>query len=986
MKKLILSIMMSFMAISIALGQQTITGNVSDENGVALVGASVVEVGTNNGVVADFDGNFSITVGDDASLSVSFLGYKTQVVEVGNSTSIDVVLAEGNQLDEVVVTGYGTESRRLLTDNIASLKSEDISEIPTPNVFNTFAGKVAGVQVTQTNGKVESGFNFRIRGQASISASSQPLYVLDGIPLITYNESSNGAATNPLITLSPNEIESIDILKDASAASIYGAQGANGVVIITTKKGKAGKAKFNLNVSNGVSNPSNYRDWMNAAEYVEIFLEAGANGYNAGIDFTGFIESRFDRYSDGTWRQGTYDTDWEKIALVEGSVQDADFSVSGGSESTNYFFSVAYNETEGIIHGNSLDKISARANISTDITDKLSLSFNLGYGRTDIDRVANDNAFVTPLQAIAQAPISPAFVDGEPFRNTVYANYLLEDKYANYNTIIRRNTGKVQADLDLFSGLKFTSAFAYDLYGQSEDQFRGSLTPFMSTNGSGYASNATTENYVVTNYLTYDFVNDYSKLNVTAGTELNKSKRRFSSVSGEQFPSDDFQTIASAAEIVSGTSSFTSYSFVGYFARAAYNIQDKYLFKAGIRRDGSSRFGENVQFGTFPSFSAGWILTNEDFLGDNDVLSFLKLRGSWGEVGNAAIGNFAALGLFGATSYNQRPGLQPTQPANQDLSWETTVQTDISVQFGLLDDKITGELTFYNKDTEDLLFGEPIPASSGFTSLTKNIGAVKNSGIEFLLNTVNVSNDDFSWTSSLNLATNENEVVTLPNGEDAISGRNILREGEPISAFYLVRYAGVNPDNGNALFLDENGVSTESYSSAYRVIAGNPFPDFIGGLTNNLSYKNWNLSFTFSAEFGASIYNGGGRFQSTAGDWFDNQTRDQLRRWRQPGDITDVPAAAIAGGNGTQHSTRYLQDGDFIRLKDLNVSYDIPSSYLQGVGLENARVYLSGINLLTITDYDGYDPESRGDASGVGQTFYSAPAPRTVSLGVNLTF
>mgnify|MGYP003303966439 FL=1 len=222
---------------------------------------------------------------------------------------------------------------------------------------------------------------------------------------------------------------------------------------------------------------------MNAAEYVEIFLEAGANGYNAGIDFTGFIESRFDRYSDGTWRQGTYDTDWEKIALVEGSVQDADFSVSGGSESTNYFFSVAYNETEGIIHGNSLDKISARANISTDITDKLSLSFNLGYGRTDIDRVANDNAFVTPLQAIAQAPISPAFVDGEPFRNTVYANYLLEDKYANYNTIIRRNTGKVQADLDLFSGLKFTSAFAYDLYGQSEDQFRGSLTPFMSTNG-----------------------------------------------------------------------------------------------------------------------------------------------------------------------------------------------------------------------------------------------------------------------------------------------------------------------------------------------------------------------------------------------------------------------------------------------------------------------------------------------------------------------
>ena len=253
------------------------------------------------------------------------------------------------------------------------------------------------------------------------------------------------------------------------------------LLLLQQKKGKAGKAKFNLNISRGVSNPSAYRDWMNAAEYIEIFSEAARNTFNAGADFTGFVQARFDRYSNGTWQQGTYDTDWEKIALVEGSVQDADFSVSGGSDNTNYFFSVAYNETEGIVLGNGLDKISARANISTAVTDKLTLNFNLSYGRTDIDRIANDNAFVTPLQAIAQAPISPAFVDGEPFTNTVYANFLLEDKYANYNTIIRRNTGKVSADLDLFSGLTFTSEFAYDLYGQSEDQFRGSLTPFMST-------------------------------------------------------------------------------------------------------------------------------------------------------------------------------------------------------------------------------------------------------------------------------------------------------------------------------------------------------------------------------------------------------------------------------------------------------------------------------------------------------------------------
>ena len=997
MKKILLSFSFSIVFITILAGQKTVTGVVVDEIGVPLPGASVVEVGTTNGVSTDFDGNYTIDVGQNSSLEFSFVGYGSIIIQVGEQDKIDVTLNPSNELAEVVVVGYGSQKKVTLTDNVARVTSEDLSDVPTPNLFNAITGRVAGVQINQTNGKVEAGLNFRIRGQSSISAGSDPLYVLDGVPLINDDESSNGAPTNPLITLNPSEIESIDILKDASAASIYGSRGANGVVIITTKKGRSGEASFNINFSNGFSSPAKTRDWMNADEYIEIFTEAAENGLAYGGwpgNGAAYVESRFDRYSDYTWQEGAYDTDWEKIALVDGHTRDADISMSGGSEKTNYYFSVSYNDTKGIVRGNELKKINARTNVSHNFSDKFSLSMNLGFNRSKIDRIANDNAFVTPLQAIAQAPISPAFLDGEPFSNTVYPNFLLEDKYGFFTTIIRRATGKISGDYQIIPNLKFTSSFAFDSFAQTEDQFRGSKTPFQSTNGEGTATNVQTENYIFSNYLTYDknFGEDHI-LNAVLGTEYNESNRRFTSVQGEQFPTDDFQTLSSAAEITSGSGSTTAYSFLSYFSRVTYSFKNKYLLKLGLRYDGSSRFGKNAQYGTFPSFSAGWILSEEDFIADNGLINFLKFRASWGQVGNAEIGNFASRGLFGGVSYNQRPGIAPIQAENAQLSWESSAQTDISLQFGILENKISGEITYYNKDTDNLLFDQPLPLSSGASSITKNIGRLKNSGLEFLLDTKNIVKEDFNWKTSFNVGINTSEVVTLPGGNDVINSRNILREGEPLYSFYLPEYAGVDSQNGDALYYlntDENGTlnksTTNEYTDAKRIVAGNPLPEFIFGLTNTLNYKNFDFTLIFQGEFGASIYNSAGRFQSANGDWFDNQTKDQLNRWQNPGDETDVPQARLGWSNGTGHSTRYLEDGDFIRLRNLTVGYNFSEKINERLKLKNGRVYLSGFNLLTFTNYSGYDPESRTDAGGIGQVFYSAPAARTLSIGLNLGF
>lgn len=988
-------------------GQETsISGLVTDSGGIPLPGVNIVLKGTTNGVQSDFDGKYSISAGEGETLTFSYLGQKTVERIVSSSNTLDVQMEEdASQLDDVVVVGYGTQSKRTLTDAISRLSSDDIKDVPNPNLQNALVAKAAGVQVTQTNGKAEGGINIRVRGAASVSGGTQPLYVLDGIPLIDptggIDDIGNGADTNPLLTLSANEIESIDILKDASSAAIYGARGANGVVLITTKRGKQGKAKFNVNLAQGFSQPTNKRKWLNSAQYVELFTEAAINGLGEE-DGRAEVEGTFDFLSGGTdWRTGEVDTNWSDEAFQNGFNTDADFSVSGADAKTSYFFSGAYNNTIATIRDNEFERITARTNVSHQFNDKFKAGMNLSFSRSEVDRIANDNQFATPLQAIAQSPLSPArLADGSPNPGTLYGNFLLDAENAFFNTVVRRTIGKVFGEYTLIPELKLNSDFSYDIYSQTEDNFRGQKALFQSTNGQAFGSDLNSESYTFSNYFTFDKrIAERHNLNAVIGTEYINYNRRAISVTSQQFASDDLNTVSGGAEVTEGTGIELRSTFLSYFARATYSLDDKYLFKASVRRDGSSRFGENIRFGTFPSLSAGWIMSEESFLKDSNILSFLKLRGSWGQLGNAEIGgDYPSLFLFSGVSYNQRPGLAPIQPGNSNLTWETTELTDFGLEFGLFDSKISGELGYYVKDTKDLLFSVPLVPSSGAATINQNIGTLRGTGVEFALNTRNIETENFTWTSNFNISTNTTELQSLPNSDaDIINGLNINRVGETVAAFYLREYAGVDPENGDALyFLNTENTdgsldrgTTNNINDAQRIVAGNPFPELFGGLTNTILYKGIDLSFTFQGEWGASIYNNAGRFQSVSADFYDNQSIDQLTRWQQPGDITKVPQARLFGSNGTAQSTRFLAEADFIRLRNFTLGYSLPNSVIDKMGLTKLRIYTAGLNLLTFTSYPFEDPEARADvndSNNPGQTFYSAPPNRVITLGLNINF
>ncbi|QBN17582.1 SusC/RagA family TonB-linked outer membrane protein [Flavobacterium nackdongense] len=979
--------------VQIASAQEIkVKGKVTDHAGLPIPGANVLVKGTKTVAETGLDGDFTIDAPKGATLVVTFIGMKT--MEVAAAPTVNVKMKDDtNELETVLVIGYGTTSKRKSTDAVAKVTSKDIEQIPVASVQNALVGKLAGVQITQTNGKVEGGMSVRVRGAASISAGKEPLYVLDGIPLVTTNESNNGAPTNPLITLSPNEIESIDVLKDASSAAIYGARGANGVVIITTKKGKLGKGAFALNFSQGVSEATHKRKWLNAAQYVELFTEASINGTGDAAE----AEDTFDFLAQGTdWRNLEVNSDWQDTAFQNGFTTDADFSVSGADEKTKYFFAGAYNNTIGIINSNELERVTARTNISHQVSDKFSAGMNLSFSRSEIQRVQDDNAFTTPLQAVAQSPLSPIRLDdGTANPNTLYANYLLAIDNSYWKTIMRRVTGKVFGEYKFVPSLKFTSEFAYDLLSQTEDNWNGKNVPFMSTDGEVFASSVNNETYIWSNYFTYDKTfGEKHTINAVAGMEFNDFNRRYQDVTSIYFPNDNFQTVDGGAEVNAGSGNETDYTFSSLFGRVSYSYANKYLLKASIRRDGSSRFGENNKYGTFPSFSAGWIMSEESFLKESKVLSFLKLKGSWGQLGNAEIGNFASRQLYGPSSYNLKSGLVFTQAGNPNLTWEKSSQLDLGFEVGFLN-RFSLDFDYYKKTTDGLLFSVPLPQSSGASTINQNVGVLESSGLEFTVNTTNIDTDKLKWTTSFNITTNQTVVKELPNNNTDLLGTfTINRVNEKASAFYLKEYAGVDPANGDALFylntvkadgsLDKT--TTNDYAAAERIVTGNPFPELMAGLTNTMNFSGFDFSFTFQGEWGASIYNSAGIYQSVSADYFDNQTVDQLNRWQNPGDITNVPQARLYGGNGTGASTRFLQKADFIRLRNLTFGYSLPKTTLNSMGMTNVRVYLSGVNLLTFTDYDGYDPEARRDDTGIGEEFYSAPPARTIALGVNLNF
>ncbi|MBT8325347.1 MAG: SusC/RagA family TonB-linked outer membrane protein, partial [Winogradskyella sp.] len=729
--------------------EKVVSGTITDNEGLPLPGVNILIVGTTTGTQSDFDGNYSITVDVGSTLQYSYVGFKTQQFIIQNDTStLNVTMIQDNALDEIIVIGYGSTSKRKSTGNIASVTSEDIAEVPVSNFQNTLVGKLAGVQITQVNGKAESGVKIRVRGVATVNGSQDPLYVVDGIPITNLDNNINDSPINPLIGINPNDIQSIQILKDASAAAIYGSRGTNGVVLITTKQGRQGKTTVSLNTSSGWSTATNEREWLNTAEYVELYLEAGAN---AGFSVAQ-VENFFNIFAenDADWRNGLVDTDWQELALVDGSIQDIGVSVSGGSEKTNFFISTGYNNTEGIIRGNNLERYSLRANIDHKVSDKFNIGVNAAVSKTQISRLSNDNAFATPLQAIAQIPFTRPYLDDgvTPYDGTLYYNFLFQEFNANHSVNIWRTFAKVFGELQIIDQLKFRSEIGYDITNQTEDRFFGRLTESASTDGFADAYSFQDEKYVLNNFFTYDDTFDKLDVNAVVGMSFEETTSRNRFVEGQNFASDELQTLDSAGEIIGGGSNITQFNFLSYFARATLSYDAKYLFNVSARIDASSRFGSNSRYGTFPAVSAGWIVSEEDFFTDNDILQYLKARVSWGLTGNAEIGNFASRSSFdGGRTYDQNPGLQIGRLGDANLGWEETEQVNFGLDFGLFNRRFNLSLDYYVKNTKDLLLNVPVPSTSGVLSVLRNAGELQNKGLEITFNTSNIQTEDFSWSS-----------------------------------------------------------------------------------------------------------------------------------------------------------------------------------------------------------------------------------------------
>jgi TonB-linked SusC/RagA family outer membrane protein len=815
-------------------------------------------------------------------------------------------------------------------------------------------------------------------------------------------------------------VESIEILKDASAAAIYGSRASNGVVLITTKRGKSGRTNFNVGFFTGFSNPTRKREWLNSQEYIEFFSEARANSVALGIVGTTqtALNNRFVRYAAGDSAilvdPNRTNTDWEEVAYQRGAVRQFDLSASGGTDKTRFYASGSYTDQEGILIRNSFQRLSARVNLDHQATDRLSLGINFNLARTLNGRLSNDNAFSNPMQAVALPPITPVIDPrtGELSGNyTLYYNPLLNRDFSSNTTTGLRTIGNMYGSYNLIPGLSFRTEWGLDLLLQNEEQYYGRETARNSNAASGLAVN----NWVqITNYTTNNFF-QYSKsfadrhnLDAVLGMSYQDSKRDESRLEGQQLPSNAYKQIVAAADITLGRSTETQYSFLSYFTRFNYKFNNRYLLSVSGRVDGSSRFGRNNRYGFFPAASAGWIISEEAFLKNSNILSLLKVRASYGLTGNAALptnarlnGDFGALGLFsGDAGYAGTPGQRPSQIENPNLRWEQTAQTDIGIEFGLLGDRISGELDYYVKNTKDLLLEVNVPGTSGFVSQYRNVGRLRNRGYEIVLNSQNLVGA-FKWSTNFNIARNRNRITNLQG--QVIEGGIINRavEGYAIGVFFAPEYAGVDPANGDALYylntVNTDGSvdrgTTNDYNDAQRVVIGDPNPDYVGGITNNFSFKGIDLSVLFQGVFGNDIYNGGGQYQSGNGsNGYDNQSRDQLNRWRNPGDITDVPQARLNGGNGTGESSRYLSDGSFVRLKTVTLGYALPRTLVNRIRMQQVRVYASAQNLLTFTKYEGWDPEVNADylASSsniaLGTDFYSAPQARTITFGISLGF
>lgn len=984
MRKTLLLLFFSLCVLSAYAQDRIIRGTVTNpEDGTGLPGVSVFVKGTGKGTTTDQNGAYQIQVTQqENTLAFSFIGYVTQEVNIDNRDVINITLqTDTKQLSEVVVVGYGTNDKRLMTEAVGVVKADAIRDLPVSTVDGILQGQTAGVQVLQNSGTPGGGMSVRVRGVTSIGGSGQPLYVIDGIPVVTGDYAQvgyEGQGINALTDLNPSEIESFSVLKDAAAAAIYGARASNGVILITTKRGKTGASTITFNTYHGVQQVWRKLDMLDTHEWM-----AYRN------DLTGT-----QLYTEEDMQRDTTNTDWQDVIFRSAPIASYDVSITGGDAKTRFFVSGSYFKQDGIIIGSAYKRANGRVNLDHRVNDKFNIGVSLSGTYSKTNRIESDASLHGPLpNGISTPSIYPVYdyhEDGTKTYNQSgpYSNAVSIANEAINENFTYRVIGNVFGEYEILPGLVATSKWGIDFYNLREHAFEFNTVQGQKYDGLGFETYTNVLNLVSNNILKYEKSFNQHNMDVLVGYSFEKKQVRDIYIRGQKYSSPDLHYLSSASVFVNPYASALDQGVRSFFGKANYNFANKYLVGLSARLDASTNFGENNKNGFFPSISAGWRLSEESFLEGVSQISQLKLRASYGLLGNDNIRSFQYAELYGTGTYNGEPAIFPNNMPNPNLKWETTAQLDIGIDAGFLNDRYTLTLDVYRKLTTDLLLSRALPPTSGFSSIVENVGEMENKGVEITLGTQQ-DLGPVHWTSQLNISANRNKVLKMYNGQpidDLGRGGNRVMEGQPIGIFYSFKWLGVDPSTGDVVYFDKN-LDNAITETEDRMVVGNPHPDFIGGFTNTFSYKGFDLNVFFQFSYGNDVFNGSRLFlESLQGG--DNQLAAVKRRWRQPGDITDIPRAGAFPQNKLV-SSRFLEDGSYLRLKNLTLGYTLNRDLTQRMHISSLRVYMSAQNLLTFTKYTGLDPEvnySGNSTQVMGTDFFTFPQARTITLGLNLKF
>lgn len=998
-----------------------VTGTVTDADGMPIPGVNVIVRGTNTGSTTDFDGKYAVNANQGQVLVYSFVGYVTQNVTVGTQSVINITLQEdAAELQEVVVLGYSTRGVEEVTGSSVSIGGEEVAEVPVVSVDQALQGRVAGLQISQSSGTPGSTQDIRIRGLSSLSAGNQPLYVIDGVPVNNDNlsGSANVSSINPLAAINSQDIASITVLKDASATAAYGARGSNGVIVITTKKGKVGETQFNISSQVGISNDAfNKRDVLTGAQRLDLLKESlvnayGANGTQGNFGFTldNAIETAigFNLLPAATRNYDGSDYNWSSLIKNEDALlQNYTFSATGGDEKGSFYASLGYNKTEATVIGSDFERINGALNFSRKLRENIDLTSSMNVSHTVQDPILEQGSFFSNpfITRYLMNPFNNPFdADGNPTRGGMVFGSLHNTLYTEANNISRntliRAIGNNKIDWEIFNNVTFSNRVGIDYqladYKNYQNRYEGD-SRFV--NGSSTASDEKVFNFVYQGSLNYNFkVGMNHNFDLTGLFEYQKNQTSFVQAYGENFPVDNLTNIANASANFAAFSSFSDWYNVSYLALLNYNFAGKYVIDATYRREGSSRFAPDKRFGNFGSVGAAWNVHREEFM-RGSVFNTLRLRASYGITGNNAVGINAYQPLLGfGADYSNTGGATPSQFGNDDLTWEKGESFDAGFTFGVFQNRLTGSFAYFQRRTYDLLQSVPLSRTTGFSSQSRNLGEMTNKGIEAELGFDVISTPDFVWNISGNYATVENEVTKLAVGADgedidplAGSSYSSTQVGLPAASWFMRTWAGVNPETGAPTWY-LNGVDgevTSNYNIAERVDQGaSALPTYSGGLGTRISFKGFFADANLYFAGGHKIYEQFAQFyfrtnSFTLGTY--NGAAELLDRWQQPGDVTNVPVLNYArNDNFFNTSSRHLYDGDYVRLKNVAIGYNLPATFAESIGIDGLTLTLRGTNVATWVKDKGLllDPEVRAN----GFTTLTTPPVESYTLGVNVKF